>query len=361
MRTKVLIVAGLMLAVVALVFVTGRRPPSAPQTGVPSITNARPIKSTFKRTPQAFAGEIAEADSQGSSLNIFQRLSSGEMDLQLSAEQLAEYLRQYGTNVETLLATQNTNYIRLAAQLFPNDPRVQYAVVARNIFPEAKREWLDRFKKSDPDNALASYLSAREHLKAGDREQGLKDFAEAATRPRFNDYSLEQVQNMEDAHLSAGRSLVEAKLAAGNELLLPQLATFKNLAQEVQAMQKEYLAAGDTASAESLAQMGRVLSQQLISGEGSRPLISQLVGIAIERILISPFPAESQPAFLGGTVQQRIDEMNAFRQQIRTLTANFEPMMARGDANEIISYMDRIKSQGEYKAMLWLQNRNNLR
>lgn len=286
---------------------------------------------------------------------------AGEVDLQLSREQWAEYLRQYGTNVETLLATQKTNYIRLAAELFPNDPRVQYAVLARNVFPEARREWLDRFKQSAPDNALASYLSAREYLKSGDREQGLKDFADAAGRPHFNDYTREQVQDMEDAHLSAGQSLVEAKMATGTELLLPQLAELKALAQDVQKIQKEYIAAGDTASAEALARMGGTFGQQLSSGEASRLLMDQLVGVAIERMLLNSLPLDSQPAFLNGTVQQRIDELNAFRQEVKTLIPHLGEMTARGNETEIISYFDRMKMQSEYQALLWLRNRNSLR
>jgi hypothetical protein len=363
MRLRPVIIVALLLGILALVYITGRKARHPLEASNASLTNSRiGAPSSFKRAAHlAAAAEATDSDPSGSTSNIFQRLAAGEVDLQLTPEQLAEYLRRYGTNVETLLATQNTNYIRLAAELFPNDPRVQYAVITRDIFPEAKREWLDRFKQSDPNNAIASYLSAREYLKAGDREQGLKDFAEAATKPRFNDYTLEQVQNMEDAQLSAGKSLVEAKFAAGGGLFLPQLAMFKGLAQDVQAIQKEYIAAGDTASAEALGQIGHTLAQQLISGEGSRPLIGQLVGLAIERILISPFSPDTQPAFLSGTVQQRMDELTAFRQNVRTLTGNFEPMMARGDVNEIISYFDRMKLQGEYKAMLWLKNRSNLR
>jgi hypothetical protein len=151
-------------------------------------------------------------------------------------------------------------------------------------------------------------------------------------------------------------------MAAGSELLLPQLAMFKGLAVELQTMQKEYNGAGDTASAEALAQMGRSLGQQLSSGEGSRTLIGQLVGIAVERIVLNQLPPDSHPAFLNGsTVQQRIDEMTAFRQNVRTLTSDFGGMMTRADETEIISYFDRMKLQGEYKAMLWLQNRNKLR
>ena len=56
-----------------------------------------------------------------------------------------------------------------------------------------------------------------------------------------------------------------------------------------------------------------------------------------------------------------MDELTAFRQNVKTLTPQIEEMMARGNEAEIISYFDRMKLQGEYKAMLWLQNRNRLR
>ncbi len=364
MRFRAVIIFALVLGVSTLVYLAGRKSRHSSEVAGGSLTNSRSAApNTFRKTRNAssLAADDPAAAPPGTTSNRFQLLMAGEVDLQLTPEQQAEYLRQYGTNVETLLATQNKDYLKLAAELFPNDRRVQYAVITRDILPEAKREWLDRFKQSAPDNALASYLSAREYLKTGDREQGLKDLADAAARPHFNDYTLEQVQNMEDAQLSAGRSLVEAKMAAGSELLLPQLAMFKGLAVELQTLQKEYNGAGDTASAEALAQMGRSLGQQLSSGEGSRTLIAQLVGMAVERIVLNQLPPDSQPAFLNGTVQQRIDEMTAFRQNMRPLIADQAQMMNAASETDIISYFDRLKLQGEYKAMLWLQNRNRLR
>ncbi|HMJ92054.1 MAG TPA: hypothetical protein VK530_19690 [Candidatus Acidoferrum sp.] len=363
MRLRVFILLALMVGVIGLMFLAARKsdrstPATATITNSPSATAA-----AFRRTARASslaAADLAEHAPVPTS-NVFQRIASGELDLHLDSEQLAEYLRQYGTNVETLLATQNKEYIKRAAELFPNDPRVQYAVVTRDIFPEAKREWLDRLKQSAPDNAIANYLSAREYLKAGNREQGLKDLADAAGKSRFDDYTREQVQNMEDAQLSAGRSLAEAKFAAGSGLLLPQFAMFKGVAIELQTMQKEYIGAGDASSAEALAQMGRSLGQQLSHGEGSHTILGQLVGIAAERIVLNSLPPDSQPPFLNGTVQQRIDEMTAFRQNVKTLMPEVSAMVARGNENEIISYFDRMKLQGEYKALLWLQNRNKLR
>jgi hypothetical protein len=366
MRFRALIILALVLGVIGLVYIAGRKSQRSAEGTAASITNAPPSTQTAFRK-MANASSFAAADSMEpappvTTSNFFQRLMSGEeVDLQLSREQLAEYLRQYGTNVQTLLATQNKDYIQLAAELFPDDPRVQYAVLTRELFPEARREWLDRFKQSAPDNAVADYLSARDYLKAGDRENALKDLANAAGKSRFDDYALGQVQDMEDAQLSAGRTLFEAKVAANSGLLLPQLAMFKNLAQEIQTMQKEYIGAGDTASAETLAQLGHSLAQQLSQGDSSRTILGQLVGIAIDRIVLNQLPPDSQPSFLNGTVQQRLDDMTAIRQNIRSRTADLLPMMNTASENDIISYFNRMNLQGEYKAMLWLQNRNKLR
>src|ERR1043166_4766944 len=362
MRLPVSIILGLILVIVVLISFISRN--SKPAIVTVTITNAPAAKlfsfKRFAKTSSAVTTELAEP-APVAATNIWQRLMDGEDDFQLSAEQWAEYLRQFGTNVETLLATQKTNYIRLAAELFPNDPRVQYAVIGRDIFPEAKREWLERFKQSAPDNAIADYLSAREYFKAGDREKAFNDLGNAMGKTRFDDYTLELAQNAEKAQPSAGRSLVEAKVASNSEILLPQMAMFKNLAQEMQTLQKQYVAGGDTASAETLAQWGHHLADQLSTGEGSRTILGQLVGIAIDRIVLNPLPADSQPAFLNGTAQQRLDELNVSRKNIRDLSANSLQRLDTASESDIINYFDRFKFQGETKAMLWLQNRNNLR
>jgi hypothetical protein len=361
MRARLLITVALVLGVIALVYVAGRKSSGPVEASNLSATNTSPAKTTFKKMARVSAADSGEASAPGTSSNLFDRLVSGEVDLELSTEQWAEYLRRYGTNAETLLATQKKDYLKLAAELFPDDPRVQYAVLTRELFPEARREWLDRFKHSAPDNAVADYLSARDYLKAGDRENALKDLANAAGKSRFDDYTLGQVQDMEDAQLSAGRTLFEAKVAASSELLLPQMVMFKNLAQEIQTVQKEYIGAGDAASAEALAQMGRALAQQLTHGGGSHTILGELVGLAAERIVLSQLPPDSHPSFLNGTVQQRLDEMTALRQDIRSLATVFGEALNTLSEPEIISYFDRMKLQGEHKAMLWLQNRNKLR
>jgi hypothetical protein len=366
MRLRVITILALLVGAILLVRMLRPGPPArTPEVTTSDTESPREAASSFRKAIHSLSApdgaEPAATVSTGTGSNRFQRIASGEIDLQLTSEQMAEYLRRFGTNVETLLATQSRENLKLAAELFPNDPRVQYAVITRDIFPEDKRDWLEKFKQSAPDNPIANYLSAREYLKAGDRERGLQDLTAAAGKTRFDDYTMERWQAAEDAQLSAGRPVAEAKIAAGSSLMLPQLAQFKNLAQEMQKLQKEYVSAGDLASAQTLAGIGHTLAQQLSQGEGSRPLINQLVGAAIDRIALSPLPQDSQPDFLGQTIQQRFDEAAAFKSDVRSLTPLADEMMARGDEGEIISYFDRLKIQGEYKALLWLRNKNQFR
>ena len=349
-----------MAGILGLFYFAGRKPRCESTAFVTNAAPANPILLRAARIPPAIPALDFEESLAAPASNFVQRANAGEEDFHLTPEQQAEYLRQFGTNVETLLATQDAEYIRLAAQMFPDDPRVQLAVLTRDLFPDQRREWLDRFKQTAPDNAIADYLSARDYLKAGDLENAFKDLANAATKSRFDDYGREQLPNMEDAHLSAGRTPLDAKVAAIYELTLP-VAMFKTLGVDLRALQDGYLAAGDTTSAENLAQSGRFLSRQLIEGEGSQSIVGQQVGLIIERLLLSNLPPDSQPAFLNGTVQQRLDEMNAHRQSLRSLTIAYAGMMARGNESEIISYFDRLKVQGEPKAMLWLLNRDKLR
>ena len=89
---------------------------------------------------------------------------------ELSREQIEAYLRQNHRNVESLLAafqvSHDPAYLREAATNAPNEPVVQFAVIANDIFPDEQRKWIDAFKASSPDNALPWYLSAQDYFKS---------------------------------------------------------------------------------------------------------------------------------------------------------------------------------------------------
>src|SRR6185312_680225 len=104
-----------------------------------------------------------------------------------------------GRSAASLLAAYRTaNDPALLAEAmrnFPNDPQVAFEAAARtNATPEDRRQWLDSLKKSDPDNALANYLSALDYFKIGQTDQAVKEFM-AASGKQFEDYTSQRYQD----------------------------------------------------------------------------------------------------------------------------------------------------------------------
>ena len=286
--------------------------------------------------------------------------NGGEMP-RLSREVIDRWLASGHTNAEDLLAARQAGgdleFLRMALTKFPNDPRVLFAASALDDASEERRARLDRFQATAPDNALADYLSARDHLKGGRAEAGLADLLAASGKKGFQDYMLDAVQNAEELYLQAGKSPAEAKALAATSAVLPHLAQLKSLAQEMAVLQRQYLAAGDTASAERLAQMGVQLGRQLLEGEGSRTLINQLVGISVERIVLNPLDAEKNYDFLQGSARDQIAQLDARRAGVRESTKLLDAWMRSASEADLISYFDRFKIYGESGALAWLRQR----
>ena len=305
----------------------------------------------------------AAAQGVGTNLTVFQRILSEDAELaHLSREQIEAYLVRHQTNAATLLtawqAGGGRDYLKRAAELFPDDPRVQLAVLNMNMFPDQQREWLDRLKKSDPENPMGNYLSARDYLLNGKPELALKELGDARGKTKYEDYAMARLQDFEELQMEAGHSAAEAKAIAGSGLLLPQLAQMKDVARQLGNLQEQYLAAGDLAGAQQLALLGQGASRELSEGSGGANfLINQLVGLAMERILISKLPHDSQPDFLGMTVQERMTQIEERKAELRTHTPLFNEMIARGNEAEMVSYFDRVKLNGENAALKWLAGR----
>jgi hypothetical protein len=189
----------------------------------------------------------------------------------------------------------------------------------------------------------------------------LKELAEAANKTRFNDYTLEKMQDLEEVQMLSGKSIAEAKAVAMSSVTLPHLKPLRELSVELGGLQQQYISAGDVASAEAVARLGWNLGQQLSAGEGARCLINQMVGLAVERNVLTPLPPDSQPDFLQRPVKDQLDAMTAQREAARTLAPLFDQLIARGSEVEIISFFDRMKLYGEYAALAWLRDRQGPR
>lgn len=319
--------------------------------------------SSTRRTPrlpappmQATAPLAALPAENLQSTNLYARFK--DKSPKLSAEQIETYLTAYGRKASSLLAAWRTSgdmaFLNDAMQKYPNDPQVAFeAAFARDLSPEQRRQWLNAFEKSAPDNALANYLSARDYLKAGQTDQAIQQLTAAAARPQFQDYTLDRMQDNEEAYLAAGYSAAEAKILGSSEVSLPQLSELKQLGLQMVELANSYRKAGDEASAQAVLEMAVGLGQRYGGGLAGDCAISHAVGLVIERNALSAMDPNSPYGDSGHTV---LDQLNQINQQKDAITSSFkenEPLLQAMSDQDWISYVDRIKSSGEEAALRW--------
>lgn len=281
----------------------------------------------------------------------------------LTAEQVEAYLKANGRKASSLLAAYRTSgdpsLLQEAMQKYPDDPQVDFeAVFNKNLSREERRQWLNAFEKSAPDNALANYLSALNYFKGGQTDQAVQELIAANGKARFQDYLPNRIQDDEEAYLSAGYSMIDAETAAVfREASLPQPSELRQFVHNISDLATSYRQAGDATSAQAALQTIADLGQRYESGSPGQGLVSQNIGISIERFALGAMDPHSP---YGGNLQTIQDRLNQLDQQLAAHTALTQqgvPLRQTMSDQDWISYCDRIKASGEEVAWRWLVNK----
>jgi RNA polymerase sigma factor (sigma-70 family) len=282
---------------------------------------------------------------------------------ELKLAQLEGYLKANGRNAASLLAAFRTTgdpaLLQEAMQKFPNDAHVDFeAALKKGTPPAEQRQWLDNLKRSAPENALGDYLSALNYLKAGQTDLAVQDLLAASGKQSFQDYTLDRIQDDEEAYRAAGYSQAEATVVATSHLLFPQLVQMRDLTHSLIDLANSYRQAGDEGSRQSALQMAVSLGQRYSGGGPGENLISQLVGVAIERQALGAMDPNSPYGADGAmTVQQRLDQLVAQRTAVRELVNQTKPFWDAMSEQDWISYHSRSMVFGEMAAQQWLLNK----
>jgi tetratricopeptide (TPR) repeat protein len=280
---------------------------------------------------------------------------------------LQAYLALNRSNAESLLAAQRLREdppdlrrqaLRQIATNFPNHPHVLFTAVTLDVFPEERRLWIDRFKSAAPDNALPLYLSARAYLKDGDEPRAFQELQAAVQQPNLNDYFAERAQAVEEIYLQQGRSPAEAKAVATMSNILPHLSLLKELGNDLAALQVQYTASADPDSVETIAQWGLHLSRQLSFGSGADCLVSQKIGLAIERTTVETLDPQHRYDWLGSIPAERLAQIEAELSSIEQARERSDRWLSQARDADLVAYFDRVKFYGEPAALRWLDQRS---
>ncbi|HZM01800.1 MAG TPA: sigma-70 family RNA polymerase sigma factor [Candidatus Saccharimonadales bacterium] len=308
--------------------------------------------------PQMQAGvpTTVYPEQESPSTNLYARLKDKQP--KLTHEQAEAYLKVNGRNAATLLAAFRTSgdpaLLKEAMQKYPNDPQVAFeAAFDKGLSPEEQRQWLNTFEKSAPNNALANYLSALNYFNSGQRDQGVQELAAASGKP-VQDYTSDRYQTDAEAYLAAGYSEADAKTISGMQLLLPQLGQLKQLGLDTVDLANAYRQAGDAASAQTALQMAAEMGQHYASPSPGEAEVSQLVGIAIERIALNAMDSNSPYGNNGQTVQDQLNQLAQQRDTINTIEGQLQPLLPQLSDQDWINYRDRWLMFGEENAESWV-------
>lgn len=317
------------------------------------IAAKQALKLSLPAPPIPTAPPTPAPPEESPATNLFERF--GKEPPKLTPEQVEAYLKANGRKAAILLAAFRTSgepaLLEEAMKNFPNDPRVAFeAVFKKDMPPEQRRQWLNAFEQTAPDNPLANYLSAREYFKAGQTDQAVQELQAASGKPQFQDYTLDRRQEDEETYLAAGYSTGAAKMIASGQVELPQLAQLKQLGFQMVELSKSYRQAGDETSAQTLLQMAVKLGQSYGAGDCA---ISHLVGVAIERNALNAADPGSPYGGNGQTVQDRLNELAQQKAALKSLFDQGNPLLQAMSEQDWISYIDRDKVYGEESAMQW--------
>ncbi|HWW03192.1 MAG TPA: sigma-70 family RNA polymerase sigma factor [Candidatus Acidoferrum sp.] len=370
------ITTALFLSAVVTALVVYRQSQSGPEGSTPSVKPQRAepgadAKDSSSRLALAEAtpppgapavprgaapGEPPTAEgSEPSGLNAL--ISS--KTAKLNAAEVESYLNSHRRDATSLLAafrtTDDPAFLEEAMQKYPQEPQVAFeALLRRDSTPAERSRWLDALKQSAPDNALPNYLAALDDFKAGHTQQALQELANASSKPQFADFSLERAQDDEEAYRDAGRSVGDAKLAATANLRLPHLADARELSRNIIDLANSYQQAGDEASRQTALQMAVNLGRRFGEGSAGESLISQLVGINVERTALQAMDPGSPLGDNHQTVQDRINQLVQQRAAIQALNQQAQPLWVNLSDQDWATYIDRSQVFGEQRALNWL-------
>lgn len=294
---------------------------------------------------------------------FFERIMEGDKELpMLSHDQAEGFLERNRTNGESLLTayrvTHDIEYLRRAATNFPNDPHVVLRAVLHDAFPAERAAWIDRLKSVDPDNALASYLSANERLKNNDTSAALKEVNQASSASAFRDYVPDEILSLEEIYLAADHSPAEAKALAMCAVELPHVRELVALSRGMKDLAQQYRGAGEVASADAVIQQGLALSSRLQSiPDGGFFRLSQFTGMNLEKLFVDQLDPSRSYDFLNGSVAENLDQFAQREKNIREESSLVDKWFRSANEADILTYCDRMKVFGEAGASEWVRQR----
>jgi RNA polymerase sigma factor (sigma-70 family) len=331
-------------------------PPPAPDTSV-STASVRASRPGLAAPVQAARSKKGAAAGGFQSTELWALITNTPSRLTLA--QVEPYLNAKGRNASSLLAAFRTTgdpaLLAEAMKKYPNEPQVGFEAASRNdASPEERRAGLDAFKSAAPDNSLANYLSALDYFKTGHKVEAVQELNAAAAKPQFQDYTAERARSDEEVYLAAGYPPGEAQMIGDWFLPEAQLVQIRELGQNLVSLAATYQQAGDQDSHDVAWQMGLDLGRRFDDPSSGQSMRWQLIGIRVERAVLSAMDPTSSVPGTSQSVQARLSQLASQMESIQALTRQADPIWKTLSDQDWTDYHNQVAASGEEAAVRWL-------
>ena len=325
------------------------------KTAPPELPEDEPVSALTengRHTPPSIPrSKLAEAPAE----KIDPRMLNDAVFVGIEAGEIEALLRKHEYSRESLigaaLVTNNLEHLREAAQRYPDDPHVQLLVITKNLFPEERSAWIDRFKASQPENSLASILKGGDLLASGNSEEAISELRLAAGQTSFNSYDDEGMLAMESNLLGLGRSALQAKMGSTFGLRLEYLEPVRDAIKGIAPLAET---AATPEEKTKLVTLAIALGNQMSQGAGNQHIINQLVGLATERKFLSLLDPELESEHFSATPAAMLEQVEVERNRFKESMLPVERLHELTE-QQFVHYLDRLRVQGEVEANLWVR------
>ena len=282
----------------------------------------------------------------------------------LALERGKKWLESRGRDAASLVAmwdvTGDEALLLEAAEKFPNDPRVCLGMIQHaGKDGTAALPWIERLIAAEPDNPNGHYLKVSALMRQKDSPGALIALrAATALKGTLDDHLRDRILTVREAALASGARIREASYLA---LLAPlshttAYQTFAGASRVLRAEIVAAKAAGDQGRLVEIADLGMAVVAHA-NGGASHSLVDELVGLTVEKAVLSELPGDTEFGVTGRTVSEQREELELRRarmqEYLKQTNAAGEILDESSDA-VYAEYADRVLLHGERAARTWL-------
>lgn len=308
-------------------------------------------------------GETAPANSLAPAKASARRATTGEATeipvKPVDTKQAAAMVRKRGETALSLLAmarlTKDTAWLRRAAEVHPDDPRVQLALYHAAEDPVERASALAAYRAADPGNALGGYLAAWEAGQQGDPAGLAAALVDASFAEGLRREELAIVLEADAMLRASGMGDREAFEQAMTSMNASDVIALAGLGKNMGELQRLFVELGDWDEADFLLEQTLTLGGSLRQGGMA---IDNLVGVSIERQLLGALDPQTVIGWDGERAGERLAVLEADWAAGPDLSGDWiREAMNELDATEWAEYRRQLAEEGERAALKWLKGR----